>query len=162
LYREDTENSHSLLGRYNLKNRKGRKECPCRENRKGDPGNVVNARPVASAITVKRTERTLATFPVDTLFKAGRVRRGVPVAKAGTVVGPVSIDLLGTTSVWVFLQSERKHIPYYISCAMLLGSTTFPILAIGTLLLTLPIFRIVSTETDGTVLLVVGTDDALA
>jgi hypothetical protein len=41
------------------------------------------------------------------------------------------------------------------------GSTTFPILGTGKMLLTLPIFNIVSTETDGIVLLVVGTDDAL-
>jgi hypothetical protein len=42
------------------------------------------------------------------------------------------------------------------------GSTTSPILTIGTLLLTLPIFKIVSTEKVGAVLLVVATEAALS
>jgi hypothetical protein len=41
------------------------------------------------------------------------------------------------------------------------GSTTSHVLTLGTLLLTLPIFKIASTETEGTVLLVVGTETTL-
>jgi hypothetical protein len=42
------------------------------------------------------------------------------------------------------------------------GTTTFPILQIGTILLTLPTFQIVSTEKVTTVLVVVSTDAALS
>jgi hypothetical protein len=82
------------------------------------------------------TESTIATFSVDTTLRIERVRRIIPIVRIGKVVVPVNVDLVGTT--------------------------TFPILTIGIILLTLSILRVVSTEKVKSALLVFETEDALS
>jgi hypothetical protein len=55
----------------------------------GVPVKVLDARLVMSVITVSKTERTLATFSVDTIFGIVKVTSTVPVVRTGKVGVPV-------------------------------------------------------------------------
>jgi hypothetical protein len=57
-------------------------ECSCRYNRKG--GSACQrrlGRHYESVVSIERTERTLATFSVDIIFKVGTVERTVSCPK---------------------------------------------------------------------------------
>jgi LEA14-like dessication related protein len=61
------------------------------------PVNVVDSRLVAAFLSVERTERTLAPFSVDTIFKVGRIKRAVPVRRTGTAIASVDVDRPGSS-----------------------------------------------------------------
>jgi hypothetical protein len=97
----------------------------------------------------KSTMTGSTTFPVLVI---GRVLLTLPIFKVVSTEkgGPVLLRRL---------RRNRTH--YHPTKSTMTGSTTFPVLIIGRVLLTLPIFKIVSTEKVGTVLLVVGTETTL-
>jgi hypothetical protein len=97
----------------------------------------------ALVVPTKSTRTGSTTFPV---LQTGTILLILPVFQI------VSTEEVGTVLLVVRNRCRVLVVPTKSTTT---GSTTFPILRTGTILLTLPILQIVSTETGGTVLLVV-------
>jgi hypothetical protein len=100
--------------RHNSESSKSKKDCSCRSDRKG--GSACRrrlGRHCESTVSVSNTKSILTPFSVNTILRIVRVRRTVLVVRAGKVVVPVAVDLVGTMRVLVVSRRQRgRSLPF--------------------------------------------------